>query len=234
MLQAIKDTLFKKNTEPTNESEYSTSLKSTTWYQDRYDTVKTQRNLLLIIVLISLLGIVASIVVVGKISTSKTFSPFVIQIEERTGFAKVVNPANSDLLSANDSLGRYLIKKYISARETYNSVDFENNFKKVVKIFSSIPVYKEYVGYIKKADNDPTILYGQKNSTYIKVKSITKLRDTFFVRFSITETQGSQRTFDKVATITFDYIPMELKDEDRDINPVGFQVTGYRVEDDKG
>lgn len=40
------------------------------------------------------------------------------------------------------------------------------------------------------------------------------------------------RVFNKIAIVDIDYVAMELKDDERDINPVGFQVTGYRVDND--
>jgi type IV secretion system protein VirB8 len=52
------------------------------------------------------------------------------------------------------------------------------------------------------------------------------------VRFSINEISGDKKVFNKLALVDFQYVPMELVDADRDINPVGFQVNGYRVDDD--
>ena len=54
----------------------------------------------------------------------------------------------------------------------------------------------------------------------------------YILRFSINETSGSKNIFHKIAIIEFQYIPMKLKGEEKDINPIGFQVTGYRVDDD--
>jgi type IV secretion system protein VirB8 len=52
------------------------------------------------------------------------------------------------------------------------------------------------------------------------------------LRFSINETAGARKVFNKIAIVEFDYLPMELTDSDRDTNPIGFQITGYRVDDD--
>ena len=157
------------------------------WYKERYESILTQRNLLALLTVVSFLAVVAAILVVGKVSTSKSFSPFVIQIEERTGSAKVVNPVNSNLLSGNEALARYFIKKYLIARETYNPIDFENNVRKVVRLYSTPEIYRDFIGIIRNPLNDPTILYGQKNTTYLRVKSFSRLADKYFVRYSIIE-----------------------------------------------
>ena len=212
---------------------HSTALPSyRDWYSDRYETVVSQRNLLIVFSVLLFVAIIVSVAVVGKVSTSKSFSPFVIQIEERSGSAKVVNPADSNLLSGNESLTRYFIKKYVVARESYNPVDFESNIKKVVRLFSVPQVYRDLMGYIKNPEIDPSIVYAQKNTTYVKINSYNKLDDKYFVRFSVIETGGAKNVFNKVATISVEFRAMELTDEEKDINPVGFQVTGYGVADD--
>jgi len=204
-----------------------------TWFNDRYESIVTQRNVMIVITLLSFLVVSIAIVIVGQISTSKTFEPFVIQIEEKTGTAKIVNPSDSELLSGNEALTRYFIKKYLIARETYNPVDFDTNVRKTVRLFSSGSVYRDFIGFIRSPNNDPSAIYAQKNSTYLRIKSFTKLDNKYLIRFSVVENAGSQNSFEKIATLTIAYVPMELNEDDRDINPVGFQITGYRVDDDR-
>jgi type IV secretion system protein VirB8 len=157
----------------------------------------------------------------------------VIQIENSTGLAKVVNPITSEILGGNEALARYFIKRYVISRETYNPVDFETRARQIVRLLSTSQVYNNYMGYIKDKLNDPTILYGQKNTTYLTVKSWSKLDSKRYVfRFSITETVGDRRVLNKIAIIDYDYVPMSLSADDEDINPVGFQIKGYKVDDD--
>jgi type IV secretion system protein VirB8 len=80
-------------------------------------------------------------------------------------------------------------------------------------------------------------MYGQTNTTYLTVKSWSKLeskteQNTYIIRFSVTETAGNKKIYNKIAVVSYAYIPMELTDAERDINPVGFQINGYRVDDD--
>jgi type IV secretion system protein VirB8 len=100
-------------------------------------------------------------------------------------------------------------------------------------LLSSSSVYWSYRNSLKNNEINPTIKYGQKNTTFLLVKSWSKLADKkFMLRFSINETAGARKVFNKIAIVEFDYLPMELTDSDRDTNPIGFQVTGYRVDDD--
>lgn len=147
--------------------------------------------------------------------------------------AKVVNPINSQVLNGNEALAQYFIKKYVVARETYNPVDFTTLANKTVRLLSANSIYWDYRGYLRNDELNPSIKYGQKNTTFLIVKSWSKLSDNkYILRFSINETAQARRVYNKIAVVEFQYVPMELIEEDKDINPLGFQVTGYRVDDD--
>ncbi|MGV2432469.1 MAG UNVERIFIED_CONTAM: virB8 family protein [Rickettsiaceae bacterium] len=217
-----------------NPENTSSKLNVKSWFEERYEIVLIQRNLVFLIAAFCLIGIAAAVFGITKISLSKEFDPFVIQIENDTGAAKVVNPISSEVLSGNDSLARYFIKKYVIARETYNPVDFDTRARKIVRLLSNGQIYSVYIGYIKNKDNDPTISYGQKNTTYLTVRSWSKLdAKRYVLRFAISETLGDKKTTNKIAIVDYQYVPMSLAPEDEDINPVGFQITGYRVDDDQ-
>lgn len=203
------------------------------WYEERYDTIIVQRNILFVLLLIFVILSIIAIISVAIVINSKRFDPFVIQIDETTGMAKIVNPTSSQLLEGNESLDRYFIKKYVIARETYNPVDFDTQAKQTIRLLSSSGVYFSYLSYLKNKDVNPGLIYGQKNTTYLTVKSWSKLdAKKYMLRFSISETSENKKVFNKLAIIDFDYIAMDLTETDRDINPVGFQVKGYRVDDD--
>ena len=216
-----------------NKEESVAATKVRNWYEERYDNIVVQRNLLFILLLILLCLSVVSIGVVAYVINIKRFDPFVIQIDDTTGMAKIVNPISSNVLSGNDALAQYFIRKYITSRETYNPVDFGKEAQKTVRLLSTNSIYWEYRGYLKNEEVNPSIKYGQKNTTFMLVKSWSKLdKKKFLLRFSINETAGARAVFNKIAVVEFDYIPMELTEKDKDVNPIGFQVKGYRVDDD--
>ncbi len=242
MIKKIGELLDKfKNTQHTEQPvQSSPEIKGTdeakqlrNWYEERYENITVQRNLLFVLLLILLVLSIVSVGVIAYVINTKKFDPFVIQIDDMTGIAKIVNPISSTVLSGNEALAQYFIKKYIIARETYNPVDFTTEARKVVRLLSSNSIYWDYRGYIKNEAVDPSVKYGQKNTTYLVVKSWSKLSDNkYIMRFSINETAGAMKVFNKIAVVEFKYLPMELTESDKDVNPVGFQVTGYRVDDD--
>jgi type IV secretion system protein VirB8 len=203
------------------------------WYQERYDNIVVQRNLLFLLLLFLVIFSIVSVGVIAYIVNAKKFDPFVIQIDDTTGMAQVVNPASSNLINGNDALAQYFIKKYVIARETYNPVDFDTEAKQIIRLLSTPRVYTSYRGYIRNETINPQIKYGQKNTTYLILKSWSKLSDNkYIMRFSVNETDGARKVYNKIAVVSFEYIAMELSEKDKEINPVGFQVIDYRVDDD--
>jgi len=203
------------------------------WYEERYDKLTVQRNILFIVLILFLFVSVVSIVSAVVVINLKEFDPFVVQIDDSTGIAKVVNPVSTEILDGNEALAKYFIKKYLIARETYNPVDFEVEARKTVRLYSSNNVYWTYISYIKNKLVDPLLMYGQKNSTFLVIKSWSILgKNKYMVRFSLNENLGEKRIYNKLALVDFSYVAMELTDAERDINPIGFQVNGYRADDD--
>lgn len=234
--ETIKN-LFAKNKSDssTKESSESTNTLSAVrnWYEQRYDTVVAQRNILTLLLILLLVIVVVAVLAITYVATSKSFDPFVIQIDQQTGTTEVVDPLTSKVLNGNEALDRYFIKKYVTARETYNPVDFGTYAKEVVRLLSNGSVYSNYLGYISNPKKNPVILYGQNNTTYLTVRSWSKLKaDTYVFRFALTETAGTKTTINKIAIISIAYVAMELNENDREINPVGFQVIGYKVDND--
>lgn len=227
--------LFKRENQPVDQQSSSQSnAKMKNWFDERYEIAATQRNWVFALSLFCVIGIIISVFAVTKISLSKEFDPFVIQIDKNTGVAKVVNPLDSDALKADDALARFFIKKYVVARETYNPADFETSSRDIVRLLSTPQIYGFFRGYINNEENDPLIKYAQSNSTFLTVKSWSKLeKNRYVLRFAISETSGNRNVYHRIAIIDYAYEPMEMNPGDEDINPVGFRVTGYRVNDDQ-
>ena len=87
----------------TAEDNQAQSVKETrNWYEERFDNITVQRNLLFILLLVLLCLSIVSIGVVAYVINTKRFDPFVIQIDDTTGMAKIVNPINSKILNGNE------------------------------------------------------------------------------------------------------------------------------------
>jgi type IV secretion system protein VirB8 len=211
------------------------------WYADRYQSVLVQRNFLLLLTMVSLAGIIVSVLAVIKVTSSKTIEPFVIEIEERSGVTNVIRPLLKEKFAYDEVLRRYFLMKYMNARETYDPASYEYAYSTVVRLLSSGEVYGNFRQTISSDNLRSPIRLGFKGKRLIKVVSITPLTTaagqkgfTAQVRFTSTDVSQQGNSVDKhlVATINFDYQDLNLTKDERDINPLGFQVTEYRVDEE--
>ncbi len=224
---------------PEKKGEQNAALKKRNWYEDRYQSALVQRNILLFVVLLSLLGISFAVITVLQISSSKKISPFVIQVEDKTGITSVVQPL--DKFSTNETIQKYFIMKYLNARETYSFHDYRYQYYTIVRLLSDDKVYGEFRRWLVSEQGDSPVRYGDKIERTISVKSITYLPNnrespgyTVQVRFKQSDVLHKRVQPDKhkIATINFEFFPMRLTTEEQYINPLGFQVLSYRVDNE--
>ena len=211
------------------------------WYDDRYQTIVVQRNFLIILIVLSLAGVIISTLAVINVTSSKNIEPFVIEIEKRTGITNIVRPLLKDKITQDEAITNYFIMKYLNAREAYNPASFEYNYGTVVRLLSNNLVYNEYRKFISSdAGRNPTKL-GKSAKRTIKVKSSSTLNtgkvskgQTIQVRFSTTDENSKKTTNVRhlIATITFEIGDLKLTPNEREINPLNFQVIGYTVDDE--
>lgn len=210
--------------------------KDINWNSSRYSTVVAQRNVLLFFALILLAAISISILAIFKISTSSTIEPFVIEIEKKSGIVQLVDPITVKQYSANEVLNNYFITEYIKAREVFDPYHYNYNYYTKVRLFSSSNVYNEFRNYIRLQNLDDLFnLYSDFVKNEFKIRSIQKLgNDALQVRFTVefTRKDGSSTRKNKIVIMSYRYASLEMDDQQRYINPLGFQVISYRVDDE--
>lgn len=209
------------------------------WYADRCESITVQRNMLFLIAIISLIATVISVIFVAKVTISKTIEPLVVEVENTTGFTNLVNPNDTEQWSSSKSVNTYFLVNYLRSREAYNVASYVYDYNTVTRLMSSSNVYREFKQKLNNAETNPVIIYGSQNSTFIKIRSIefldsTPSESTAQIRFSIIEQGGSKKVYNKIVSVVWGYIEMNLNFDDRTVNPLGFQVKSYSISDDVG
>jgi len=204
------------------------------WYKDRYQHVLLQRKILTVITLMSLVCTLATVVVISQLTPLKTIEPFVIQVDQKTGITQTVDPLKVRELTTNEAVNNYFIVQYMRAREKYNINDIAQNYNLVRIMSESGKVYPQFVS---EADpNNPrsnAARLGSFGERTIKFKSITYLSPQLAqIRFLAEEKTQAATVQHKIAIIAFEYVKMSLTTEERYLNPLGFRVTDYRVDED--
>ncbi len=206
------------------------------WYSEAYSSAVLQRNVFMLIAIISIIVTISAVLALRYVKNTKSIEPFVIEIERKTGIPTVVDPLTVHNYSANEVVKRALVMQYIKAREEYFSQTFQYNYGSVIKVMSSPTVY--YNQYLPQSNpqnpNSSAALLGQDASKTVQWKSIIFPTDnTAQVRIQV-DTYGSanKNKQDKIILIGFEFQKLDLNEADRLINPLGFVVTLYRIEDE--
>ncbi|KKB96701.1 Type IV secretion system protein virB8 [Candidatus Arcanobacter lacustris] len=220
-----------KNTAVDKKNEDIAELRN--WYNNRNESLLIQRNILILLVMVAVIVIVSSVFVVDNIASSKTIQPFVVEIEDKTGITNLVNPLARTEVSKDQAISTYFITKYIRSRESYDPLNYQRNYRTIVRLLSATKVYDKFWGYINSNATNPISNYGDKNSTSIKFRSIQYLEDgQVQARFSVFENGGLKRSFPKIVTLKFEFDTFDYTQEEREVNPLGFQITSYKVDDE--
>ncbi len=205
------------------------------WYDDIYQSAVVQRNFLLLVTLICLFGVGVSALAVIDLSHSKSIEPFIIEVDKKSGVTTVVDPITVDEYSADEAINNYFIVRYLRSRELFDPNTFEHNFYKETRLMSSQDVYNDFVRGLRSDNKEsPFNVYAGVKSSSIKIKSIQYIaQKSAQVRFRITaSTHNGIIKKDKIAVVAFDHAKLNLGQDDRYINPLGFLVTSYRLDNE--
>lgn len=174
--------------------------------------------------------------------------PYLVMADAYTGTSTVSvlrNSGDVHSVTLSEALARSNVARFITARESYDSEmmglnDWDTVFSMAPK---DTPVGAEYYT-LHNSPSAPYYTYGKERAIRIKILSITLLGGGdgkpytgANVRFqrSVYEKKTGQSTLldNKFAIMGFRYNSnLAMEDNLRVLNPLGFQVTDYRVDND--
>jgi type IV secretion system protein VirB8 len=207
------------------------------WNKDLYGKTIVQRNLLFIMTLLLTLALAIALIWIQITNSESNIKPFVIEIDKKTGVATTIEPLTVSEYSANLAVVRSLIINYIRDREEYNSALFDNNFFDKVRVFSAPNVYYNYKNaFGKNNPQSPYNLLGKTGFSKVKWKSIIFPKaGTAQIRITLQIYGSNDKILEvnKIILMAFEFNEaLQLNEEERLINPLGFNVTLYQIEDE--
>lgn len=169
----------------------------------------------------------------------KTVEPFVVRVDNNTGLTDVVSTLKQKSVANDEVLNKYWLALYVRNREGYSWETIQTSYDTTMLLSDNVE--QQRFGAIYQNPQAPHKVLGKNFRVSVKIRNISFVGDTAQVRFSKT-TAGSipaqgadgersvNKTDNYIATITFDYKNKPTKEQDRLINPLGFQVTNYRTD----
>ena len=181
---------------------------------------------------------VAAILAIGAVAgltPLKTIKPFVVRVDNATGIVDVVSELGNAKTNYDESINKYFVQWYVRYRQAYSAELMEDYYFAVGALSSPIE-QRRYLEQIQTSNPElPINLYGKTSRVRIDVKSISFLQPKVaLIRYTKILEHGAEQP-DKThwaATVTFQYSGTPTSEKVRGINPLGFEVTDYRVDPD--
>ena len=160
----------------------------------------------------------------------KSFEPYVVEVDKTTGFIEIARALKPGAMSENEAVTVANIVRYVRARETYNPRELKANYD-LAQLYSTSTASKELRREFEPSNpNAKNKVLGPDVRVEVNIKSVSFLnKTTASVRFStLTKRQDTEQTEHWVAVIKFKYTSAPLENVYRFDNPLGFQATEYR------
>jgi type IV secretion system protein VirB8 len=174
--------------------------------------------------------------------------PYLVMADAYTGTATVAR-LDGDFamrgITTRDAVNRSNVAHFVLARESYDLALVNLRDWKTVQTMASSGVKAEYTAMFSSTDPGGWVKqYGSNQSIRVKLLSIQLIgggpgktprgATVRFQRSLFNKSNGGSRPLDnKIATVEFTYKQnLEMDDQNRIENPLGFWVTSYRVDDD--
>lgn len=200
------------------------------WMERALDQERGGRRAAWILVCVLIVVVAAQAAAIAVMLPLKEVIPYTVLVDRQTGYVETARGLELGSLSEDRAVVDAMLAQYVMARETFDPADFTDRYDRVA-LWSLGAARDGYVAqYQPGADN---VLNELRPGTVVqvKVKRIDLLTaETARVRF---ETQrrdagGPPVRSDWQAVVSFRFTGQPMKQEYRLLNPLGFQVTGYR------
>lgn len=174
--------------------------------------------------------------------------PFLVMADAYTGtstVARLADDAAHRQLTSSEAINRSNVAHFLLARESYDLDMMQLRDWRLVHTMSSSEVAAGYAA--EHASNNPEApfhLYGRGRAIRARILSLVligsgkgvapKGATVRFQRSLYEKSTGTSRPLDnKIATLEFEYKSnLKMDEKERIENPLGFQVTSYRVDND--
>lgn len=174
--------------------------------------------------------------------------PFLVMADAYTGNATVARLSGTfrgETITANEAINRSNVAQYVMARESYDSAVMGLRDWELVFVMSTDPVSQTMrARYAGNNPQNPFVMYGRERAIRVKILSITPLGQeangsfrgaSVRIQRSLLDKRSGATSFldNQLVTLRFEYNQnLALSEQDRVLNPLAFQVTEYRVDND--
>jgi type IV secretion system protein VirB8 len=203
-----------------------------TWADTAMAQARRSQRVAWIVALAAMLVAVIEALTIWAMTPLRTVVPYTLLVDRHTGHVEALKPLEAGLLAPDKALTQSFLVQYVLAREGFDRATIRDEYRKVA-LWTAEPARSQYLAEMASTNpNSPAARLGGRASIAVQVRSVTGMQNnSALVRFEtkvIDQERAANIRQYWVAVIRFRYSTAPMATEDRYINPLGFQVLGYR------
>lgn len=210
----------------------------------RIDEIERSRKIAWRVAAASLITTVFACIAIVFLTPLKEVEPYLVRVDNNTGQTDIVTVLANAESDYGEEVTKFFTANYVRLVEGYDWYTIQNSFDKAL-LFSDSNVQNRLNNKFASSQA-PHKVYKQNRRVEIDIDNITFLDSSLIqVRFTkrIVPTNGGvydprqnmiqpePTESQAIATIAFDYVNVPSVDEVRLVNPLGYTVRSYRVDE---
>lgn len=203
------------------------------WDADRLREAERSRRLAWIVAASACSVATLATLAVCLLAPLKSVEPFVVRVDHSTGAVDVVSALSPALKqSPDEAVSKFFLARYVRVREGWLAASQREDFRQAA-LMSSAPEQLRLAAFHRPSNPlNPRVLYGPDAVIDVQIRAISFINAKVAqIRFRRTVLRGTEaEAQDWIATVGFSYASTPMREADRLINPLGFQVTSYRAD----
>lgn len=188
---------------------------------------------------------VANAIAIVGLTPLKEKQPFVLRVNDNTGEVDIVTTLKDEQVTSLEETARYYSAKYVTLSESYDWHTVQTQFDNLM-LFSDANIQN----VLKNKFMMPTAphkTYANSQRVDVKINSVSKIGDNLMqIRFTKTVKPMNGGNYDPatnalspepvstrhIAVLAYEYVNVPTVDAIRFVNPFGFTVKSYQVNED--
>ncbi|NDJ28068.1 conjugal transfer protein TraJ [Campylobacter sp. MIT 12-8780] len=190
-----------------------------------------------LVAFVSIFVAILSIVAVLLLTPLKSVEPYVIRVDNTTGMVDILTTLDEEQITSIEALDKHFVSQYIKAREGYY-YDMLNQDYIFVQLLSTPQIAEAYRA-IYSGDNPRDAKLGNNFQVEVQILSIVlnesngaKTATARINLKTINKNSKAESIATKVITLSYEYQTAQVNEENRLLNPLGFKVTNYRIDEE--
>lgn len=206
------------------------------WAGDVLGALRRSRRTAWVLAGVAVGAAVLNGVALSSLSPITRIVPYAVQVDRQADFARSSQPLAKGSLQSDPAVIQAYAVRYVQAREGYRPAQILDDYRLTTLLSGSEQRAVYTQGVVKTGATSPLNLYPATARVEIRIRSASLLdAKTVLVRYDAVRADLTNSPSEpSAAYVSFSFSNAPMTNADRFLNPLGFQVTGYRTQPDAG